>query len=244
MANPSGTHFENYGQDDKAETDLLRQHAENSVRVSYQSLRNAVDGQGKRAQGFDTDQADEVVAQPDGIQSTELVPRKEDPERDNLNTTQWLYELVFSSYAESLSSLPRSKSPDHDAEAERPFHADEASDKVVPASISKPLAHMQLAVMVQKPLEASSVVDELLAEWTILTEAEIAGVVEDEGPSRVKAEAAPVKAEAAPVRFTDAVGRKFSFPYHLFRTWAVSSAMDAGALTLWANVYTGRRGND
>jgi hypothetical protein len=103
---------------------------------------------------------------------------------------------------------------------------------------------MQLAVMVQKPLEASSVVDELLAEWTTLTEAEIAGVVEDEGPSRVKAEAAPVKAEAAPVRFTDAVGRKFSFPYHLFRTWAVSSAMDAGALTLWANVYTGRRGND
>src|SRR5690606_39223227 len=73
-ANPSGTHFESDGQDDKAETDLLRQHAENSGRVSYQSLRNAVNEQGNRAQSFDIDRADEVVAQPDGIQSTALEP--------------------------------------------------------------------------------------------------------------------------------------------------------------------------
>jgi hypothetical protein len=274
MANPSGTHFESDGQDDKAEADLLRQHAENSVRVSYQSLRNAVDEQGKRAQSSDTDQADEVVAQPDGIQSAELELWKQDSERDKLNTAQWLYELVFTSYAESLSSLPRSKFPDHDAEAEeRPFHtADEASNGVVPAPTSRPRAHMQLAVMAQKPLEASWVVDELLAEWTTLTEAEIAGVVEDEGPGRAKTEVPPanadippvkpdvppvkpdvppvkpdvlpVKTDVPPVRFKDAIGRKYSFPYHIFQTWAVSSSMSVEALTLWANVYIGRRGND
>jgi hypothetical protein len=54
----------------------------------------------------------------------------------------------------------------------------------------------------------------------------------------------PVKTDVPPVRFKDAIGRKYSFPYHIFQTWAVSSSMSVEALTLWANVYIGRRGND
>jgi hypothetical protein len=209
MTNPS----DGDGQDENAEADLSRQHAENLVQVSYQSLRDAMDGQDKYAESFETDQADEVVPKPDGTQSAQVQLWKEDSERDN--TTQWLYELVFSSYAESLSSLPAmSKAPDNDAEAERPVYTDGASNNELAAPISSPLENMQLAAMIRKPVEVPSVVDELLAEWTTLTEDEIAGVVV-KGPSSFKAKV-PL------VRLKDAVGRKFSFPYHLFKTWAVS----------------------
>ena len=75
---------------------------------------------------------------------------------------------------------------------------------------------MQLTTMIQKPVEVSSVVDELLAEWTTLTEDEIAGVVVKE-PNGFKAKVPLIK-------FDDAVGRKFSFPYHLCETWAVSDS--------------------
>ena len=113
MTNPS----DGDGQDENAERDLSRQHAENLVPVSYQSLRDAMDGQDKYAESFEIDQADEVVPEPDGTQSTQVLLWKEDSETDN--TTQWLYELVFSSHAESLSSLPTmSKTPDNGAEAE------------------------------------------------------------------------------------------------------------------------------
>lgn len=198
-SNPSDLHVDSDGEDENVETGLLRQHAENSVRVSYQSLRNAVDGQGTRAQSFETDQPDETAAQPDGTQSTEVQLWREGSEGADVNTAQWLYELVFSSYAESLSSLPtRARSPDDDA------------------------PNMQLAVMVQRPVEVSLVVNELLAEWTTLTEGEIAGVVVEEGPVQVRAGVPPVRAEVPPLRFKDALGRKFSFPYHLVRTWTVS----------------------
>jgi hypothetical protein len=73
---------------------------------------------------------------------------------------------------------------------------------------------MQLAAMMQQPVEVPSVVEELLAEWTTLTEDEIAGVGE-KGPSRSEAEVPAIKLE-------DAIGRTFRFPYHLVKTWAVS----------------------
>ena len=71
--------------------------------------------------------------------------------------------------------------------------------------------------MIQNPVEVSSVVDELLVEWTTLTEDEIAGVAEKEPGD--------FKAKMEPIRFKCAVGRKFSFPYHLAQTWAVSDTL-------------------
>ena len=58
-------------------------------------------------------------------------------------------------------------------------------------------------------------VEELLAEWTTLTEDEVAGVGEKR-PSGSKGTEVPT------IKFKDAVGRRFSFPYHLVQTWAVS----------------------
>ena len=39
--------------------------------------------------------------------------------------------------------------------------------------------------------------------------------------TKAKLEEATKKSEKLPIRFKDAVGRKFSFPFHLCATWAV-----------------------
>ncbi len=179
-------------------------------------------GQGKHAEGSETDQADEVAPGPDGTQSTQLQLQREGRERNN--TTHWLYELVFSSYAESLSGslLPPTKSPGHDAEAEGPDdsdHTNGVSSMELLAPLSSTPKPIQLADMIQTPVEVPSVVDELLAEWTTLTENEIAGVVEA-GSSRFKPEI-PI----ATIRVKDFLERRFEFPYQKCRTWAVSDGI-------------------
>jgi hypothetical protein len=226
MSNPPGLQFDGDGQDEEDEMALLRQHAENLVQVSYQSLRDAMDGAGKHAESFETDQADEGFPEPDGTQSSQLQLWNEASEKDN--TTRWLYELVFSSYVESRSGLPpTSKSPDDEAEAEGLVEIDGALKQERALLVSNPPENMQLAAMLEKPVEVSSVVEELLAEWTTLTEDEIAGVGE-KGPSGSKPKVPAIK-------FKDAVGRNFSFPYHLVQTWAVSDSIRK-ALTVRANV--------
>ncbi len=190
--------------------------------MSYQSLRDAISGQGKHAEGSETDQADATVPEPDGTQSDQRQRRRGDSERHN--TTHWLYELVFSSYAESLSGSlpPTSKSTNHGAEAEGPDgpnHANGVSSTEPLAPLSSTPDHMQLAAMIQTPVEVPSVVDELLAEWTTLTEDEIAGVVEA-GSGRFEPEV-PI----AMIKVKDAIGRRFYFPYQQCRTWAVSDGI-------------------
>jgi hypothetical protein len=230
MSNPPGLQFDGDGQDEEAEMALLRQHAENLVQVSYQSLRDAMDGAGKHAEkhaeSFETDQVDEGFPEPDGTQSSQLQLWNEASEKDN--TTRWLYELVFSSYVEARSGLPpTSKSPDDEAGAEELVETDGALNEERALLVSNSPENMQLAAMLERPVEVSSVVEELLAEWTTLTEDEIAGVGE-KGPSGSKPKVPAIK-------FKDAVGRKYSFPYHLVQTWAVSDSIRK-ALTVRTNV--------
>lgn len=172
-----------------------------------------MDGVGKHAETFETDQADEAVSEPHETQSTQLELWKEAPEKDD--TTQWLYELVFSSYAESRSGLPSTSKPlDNETEVKRPVETDSASNEERALLVGNTPENMQLVAITQKPVEVSSVVDELLAEWTTLTEDEIAGVAEKRPGSS--------KPNVGVIKFKDAVGRKFSFPYHLAQTWVVS----------------------
>lgn len=224
MANSSKTPQDSEDQDEKAETELLRQRAENLVRVSYQSLRHALDGQNIHAEHDETDQPDGAAPGPDGTQSNQLQLSKEDSERDN-NTTEWLYDLVFSPYAESLAAPGTKATGPDDDDDEHKMNAESEAEQAVPtdaASTSKELVpapsrrpeQMQLAVVIAKPVKVSSVVDELLGEWTNLTEEEIAGTVETG--------ASGSKAVVPPVKFKDSVGRKFSFPFHMVQQWHVS----------------------
>jgi hypothetical protein len=213
MSNPSGIQFDSDVQDEEAERDLLRQHAENLVQVSYQSLRDVMDGVGQHREGFDTDQADGVFPEPDGTQPTHLELWKEASEKDN--TTQWLYELVFSSYVESRSSLPpTSKSSEYKADTEQLVETGGDPNEERALLVTTPPENMQLAAMMQQPVEVPSVVEELLAEWTTLTEDEIAGV----GEKGLSGSEAKVPA----IKLKDAVGRTYRFPYHLVKTWTVS----------------------
>ena len=45
--------------------------------------------------------------------------------------------------------------------------------------------------------------------------------------AKLQAEQAVKNAEKAPIRFKDAVGRKFSFPFHLCQTWTVSRSFNS-----------------
>ncbi len=215
--------FDSGGQDKdkKAERDLLRQQAENLVQVSYQSLRDAMFQQGETDQA---DQADETVPEPDETQPAQLQLRREASERHN--TAQWLCDLVFSSYVESLSgNLPTpSRGDKSDAEAGPggpggSGHTDGAFGMELSTSVSSIPERMQLATIIQTPVEVPTVVVELLAEWTTLTENEIAGVVEAE-PVRLEPEF-----PSGIINFEDALGRKWKFPYQKCQTWAVSSEL-------------------
>jgi hypothetical protein len=85
--------------------------------------------------------------------------------------------------------------------------------------------HLQL--LLQKSAPSSSVVNELLAEWTTLTEDEIEDVtleqtVEDEG-AQENTRTNDQEMTQEPIRFKDALGRKFAPPFHLAKTWRVST---------------------
>ena len=200
----------------------MRQQAENLVQVSYQSLRDAM-----------SQQEDRLTKRFKNPTEPSQPSFSYGDESERHNTTQWLYELVYSSYAESLSgSFPTSLNiPTSDEEVGDPDgfeHTNGVSSMELTAPISKAPEHMHLAAMIQKPVEVPSVVDELLAEWTTLSEDEIAGVVLA-GPGRVKPDV-PI------VKFKDALGRIFDFPYQKCRTWSVSYRMDTKALKFCPNI--------
>lgn len=50
-----------------------------------------------------------------------------------------------------------------------------------------------------------------------------------------EAEGAKIEAKQKPIRFKDAVGRKFSFPFHLCNTWAVSVTTSFFSASFLAN---------
>ncbi len=216
---PSEPTFDSTNQDEKVERDLLRQQTENMVQVSYQSLRDAMSEQAKHAESSETGQVDKAVPEPGGTESAQIQLWREDSERHN--TTQWLYNLVFSSYAESTpgNHPAASKITDNDAEAEDPDGLDH-TNRIFSMELTTPISnspeHMRLAAMIQTPVEVPSVVDELLVEWTTLTEDEVAGVVEA-GPAHFEPEV-----PSTIIKFEDCIGRKYDLPYQEYRTWTVS----------------------
>lgn len=82
----------------------------------------------------------------------------------------------------------------------------------------------EIQIALYNPGAASSLVKELLADWTVLTEKEIESVTDDSQGSKQKEEKASNESQEVKeiLFFTDAVGRKFTFPFHRVKEYEVS----------------------
>lgn len=195
----------------KLDRDLARYQAENTVESSFQSLRELTTAatisteetgssseDGNQEQSTSTEKAQNQLVLWNGGQN---------------DTAVWLYRTVFSPYAESLEA-------DRDS---RPDSQGDSEDKELEfSSTSTELQLSSIGPTLQKPAGCKKVVNELLAEWTNLTEDEIQGVQSKEHAK----EAAPLvpatpEIEKESIQLKDAVARKFIFPYDKAKTWEV-----------------------
>ncbi|KAF0329334.1 hypothetical protein GQ607_003283 [Colletotrichum asianum] len=222
------------------ERDLKLQQTENVVQASYQSLRELKETE------FAPDRS--------GEDATDDEPAAEDYGQNQLmlwrdstgDTAGWLYAVVFSAYAECRAE------GEYDNDHGDPSEKDDNTHSPSFNSGQGWVGDLSLRVT-QKPINPRKVVDELLAEWTELSNDEIKGSIsedvegqeEDDGEisKNIDAQEAPTPQKQTerqvqePVQqmrtsyenrhtggvevidFKDAVGRKFTLPYHEIRRW-------------------------
>lgn len=145
------------------------------------------------------------------------------------DTADWLFDLVFLPYAQSCvdpsdrnsANVPSNSTiSDIDEDAQEQSSRNERSTGKS-AVIRDPSA-MQLALY--NPGAASSLVKELLADWTVLTEKEIESVTSDSQSSEQEEAKAPNESEKTNefIYFEDALGRKYTFPFYCVKKYQVS----------------------
>ncbi|KAI1841930.1 hypothetical protein JX266_011900 [Neoarthrinium moseri] len=205
---------------DKDDVLLARQQAENLVQMSYCSIRDLLDqgGQGQQSSMGDPDiqdDGDSNVSDHDDEgsgetnSSNQLMLRK----IPNEDAAMWLYDLVFS----PATDADASDGAQRPNAASTPEATETSPDPEVLSNSTELILHQQRRVnqlqhYVREPAKRSSVVNELLAEWTTLAEDEIeVALSESEQPGN--------ESEVQVIHFKDAVGRKFSFPWAVAKKW-------------------------
>ncbi|KAI1273888.1 hypothetical protein F5Y07DRAFT_411093, partial [Xylaria sp. FL0933] len=213
------------------DTEIAFQQAENMVEVSYHSIREAgmTTAASRPLSNYeeqdDRDQAESSQSQQVQIRNS-----------DCSDTATWLYELVFSTAVEEKAELSNPESeeylaPDDSIKYEsRKDSRDIASNSLYSQSLipyrSSSLKPTQ--PFEQHPPSAAKVVNELLSEWTTLTEGEIVATNRLEQletkPTR-KPESDAVDDAEALLRFEDGIGRRYKIPFDLVRKWKDMEAM-------------------
>ncbi|KAI0451939.1 hypothetical protein F5B21DRAFT_485137 [Xylaria acuta] len=206
---------------------LARQQAENMVQISFHSLRELTSERsisssqlGSDDEGGDSDHGEDSRSQQIQIRNPQT-----------FDNAIWLCDLVFSAAieatAESTKSEPDQESTLDNASIHRSWQdledpaSDNSSTQALVLHSNSSLARLQ--ALTQQPPAASTVINELLSEWTTLTEGEIEGIdrvkQQEKKPNHESASDA-ADDEVRMVNFKDAVGRKFELPFHLIQEWA------------------------
>jgi hypothetical protein len=162
------------------------------------------------------------------------------------DTATWLYDLAFSSITEvaatedQFSNQTERKSTDgEDCDTSQALILD------LPGQQAKQLSR-PIQMLFQTPTKPRLALNELLSEWTTLTEDEIEGVENSEkerndkvdDKEKIKRNNGPEEPDDLPIiHFKDAVGRKFVFPYTLAKTWAVSERKHSYGFWKSANIF-------
>lgn len=143
------------------------------------------------------------------------------------DTATWLYELAFSSITEVAAAEDQAANQTEKNSADgEDGSTSQALTLTPPGQQAKQLAQ-PIKMLFQTPTKPRLALNELLSEWTTLTEDEIEGVEKPEKDDKVKSKGKNVSDEPDDlpiIRFKDAVGRKFGFPFALAKTWAVSKS--------------------
>ncbi|KAF6837845.1 hypothetical protein CMUS01_04880 [Colletotrichum musicola] len=223
--------------DDEDDRFLRRQQTENVVQASYQSLVEL-----NEAETAASSHAEREGSPSGDEKDQKLTVLKETPK----DTARWLYDVAFSSYAEVHG----------DGEADVDSQAAMSQQQVdistlVPSAVDQQGAVGPPLRISRKSINPKVVVDELLAEWTALSNEEISGdaavntregqtrpeVAESsqtgEGDGAEEAQALEAESEGegqdssetSLLHLKDAVGRKFSFPFRLVESWEGMSQM-------------------
>ncbi|RYP45445.1 hypothetical protein DL768_008213 [Monosporascus sp. mg162] len=206
---------------DQEDVALLRQQAENQIHISYHSLRDLA-GHVAEDLPSSADGWKDEAGEPTQGDETKTDNQVEIWEAKSSDAAAWLYDLVFSPVAEAYSVSNNTSSAATSAngrqsikelpERNSPCEADALSDSNA-LVLRRGDTTQRLQLLLQEPPSSKTVVNELLSEWTTLTEDEIDGVKSYECK-------APKNKEMAPLRFKDAIGRKYSFPFHIVQTWS------------------------
>ncbi|KAI1125084.1 hypothetical protein F5Y10DRAFT_284511 [Nemania abortiva] len=209
---------------------FARQQAETTVQISYQPLRELtpeisspdlqhVSGDKNNDSGHDKDPGSQSI-------------QTRSPQ--SFDSAIWLYDLVFSATIEAMAEAPEFETDQASAHDSLSVQGSQESSGESEASVSsralvsrRESSLAQVQSLAQQLPAPSTVVNELLSEWTTLTEAEIEGI--DKTKQREKQQEKKPNHELSPdatynevqmVNFKDAVGRKFELPFHLIREWA------------------------
>ncbi|KAI0412986.1 hypothetical protein F5X98DRAFT_379239 [Xylaria grammica] len=200
-------------EDDLNDVVLARQQAENMVQILSHTLRELASERLILSSPPDTDDENGGDSQAQRI-------RLRNPQC--LDDAVWLCDLIFSTAieatAESTESEPDQESHPGGPSVHTPRENLENSPANSPSSqalgIHSELSLARLRALTQHPREASTVVNELLSEWTTLTEDEIEGI------GIVKQHGNNPNHTVQMVDFKDSVGRKYELPFELIREWA------------------------
>ncbi|KAH8683992.1 hypothetical protein BGZ61DRAFT_549741, partial [Ilyonectria robusta] len=213
-------------QDKKTDIHLLVQQSENLAFTAHQSLVDLSETQdqylnidAEKPNHLSSDQKNEAISQ---------LQLQVSRQRSN-DTADWLFDLVFLPYAQSCvdpsdqnsTNLPsNSTMSDIDEDPQEQSSTNECSTGKS-AVIRDPSA-MQIALY--NPGAASSLVKELLADWTVLTEKEIESVTSDSQSSEQEEAKTSNESEKTKefIYFEDAVGRRYTFPFYRVKSYQVS----------------------
>ncbi|CCT72756.1 uncharacterized protein FFB20_05551 [Fusarium fujikuroi] len=125
-------------------------------------------------------------------------------------TGRWLFELIFESYPKN--------GHDSDTNEQDGGEADEGTASDRTDLVVRTPAELQIAIY--EPGAGQILIDRLLADWTCLYNDEVTGNFVYKPETENVRPSSPASAQKdAVIRFKDAVGRKFTFPYHLVKKW-------------------------
>ncbi|RBR15705.1 hypothetical protein FVER53590_13369 [Fusarium verticillioides] len=190
--------------DSESELPVLRQQSENIAYAACHRLADLSENQAFDASYLPKHSKADSGSDNDDAKGQSLI--HEQGESDS--TGQWLFELAFETY----STTSQGQESDIGKGSEGPESCDQALVFRTPSEVQ---------IAIYEPGAGANLVDILLSDWTSLSSEEITGtyIHKPETEETKPSSPAPAKEDVAVIRFKDAVGRKFTFPYHLVQRW-------------------------
>ncbi|RSL49419.1 hypothetical protein CEP54_012448 [Fusarium duplospermum] len=207
----------NQEQNQEQDIYLLRQQSENLAYAAHQSI---VDLSERQTQHCDSDLELPSDARSDHSNKTGTQLQVQTSRKRSNDTANWLLDLIFSPYVQARMDFGVQSSGTDSATSDVENDVQERTSKSRKRgthhhSIGAP-SPPETRMAIYDPGAATSVVKELLADWTVLTVKEIESTTGDKPCPEQKEASASEESQNMDefISFTDALSRKFKFPFY------------------------------